>query len=78
MSSLTPNAKGRYFEDYLGDGAYIYLSPYNSVVIYTSDGYSETNTVVLEPACMRAFDRWRERMEAGRAELRKQEDGDGD
>ena len=48
----------RYFEDYLGDGAYVYLDPFGDVVLYTSNGISETNRVVLESSVLSAFERW--------------------
>lgn len=54
----------RRFEDYLGDGAYVYVSEFGEVVLYTSNGYRETNTVVLDQTCMAAFDRWRKRVNA--------------
>ena len=39
---------GRYLEDYVGDGAYVYMDPSRSVVLYTSDGITETNHVVID------------------------------
>ena len=53
---------GRYEEDYLGDGAYVYMSPAREVVLYTSNGVEETNQVVLEPAVLAAFERWMTRV----------------
>lgn len=52
----------RILEDYLGDGAYVYLSPSRNVVLYTSDGVIETNRVELEPDVLRSFDEWVVRM----------------
>lgn len=49
-------------EDYLGDGAYVYLDPVGCVVLYTSDGIRETNRVVLEPEVLVAFERWLARL----------------
>ncbi len=51
----------RHLEDYIGDGAYVYMDDAAQVVLYTSDGYSATNTVVLEPAVLENFKRWMER-----------------
>lgn len=50
--------KGRHYEDYIGDGAYVYISDFNEVVLYTSDGITETNTVVMEPSVLSSFERW--------------------
>ena len=47
----------RLFEDYLGDGLYVYHDGYH-VWLYTSDGVEETNSVALEPAVLDAFNRW--------------------
>ncbi len=49
---------GRFEEDYLGDGAYVYMSPSRDVVLYTSNGIHETNVVVMEPSVLAAFERW--------------------
>jgi len=40
--------EGRYLEQYIGDGAYVYMDPYRGIVFYTSDGIHETNTVVID------------------------------
>ena len=45
---------------YLGDGAYVRWDEYGAVVLYTSDGLKETNTVVLEPEVLRNFVEWLE------------------
>ena len=58
------DSPGRYYEDYIGDGAYVYLSPSRDVVLYTSDGITKTNTVVMEPSVLKAFQRWLKRVEA--------------
>lgn len=42
---------------YLGDGASVELDP-RGVVLTTSDGTRDTNTVVLEPSVLAAFRRW--------------------
>lgn len=52
-------------ETYLGDGAYAYIDPYGGVVIYTSDGISETNRVVLDPVVLATFVRWLESFTSG-------------
>jgi hypothetical protein len=59
----------RYFEDYLGDGAYVYMEAWGDVVLYTSNGITETNTVALGPAEMAAFKNWVERAQAERKRL---------
>jgi hypothetical protein len=33
---------------YLGDGAYVELTPCGEIRVYTSDGISEKNSVVME------------------------------
>jgi hypothetical protein len=52
----------RYFEIHLGDGAYCYLSPAGDVVLYTSNGLEETNTVVLDgihtTGALSKFEEW--------------------
>lgn len=51
-------AETRYFQTYLGDGAYVYLDNFRGVVLYTSNGISEINRVVLEPEVLQVFERW--------------------
>ena len=48
------------FNTYLGDGAYVELDSYepNSVVLYTSNGMSITNTVILGPYEVDALINW--------------------
>ena len=65
----------RICEDYIGDGAYVYLTPYQDVVLYTSNGIEETNRVVLEPPVMRAFERWQVRVKQEVARLKGEDDG---
>ncbi len=62
----------RYFETYLGDGAYAYLSDYREIVLYTSDGITETNTVVLEPDVLAMFESWLPRMKDALARMEKE------
>lgn len=50
----------RHRESYIGDGAYTYVNDFGDVVLYTSDGVEQTNTIVLEPIVLRAFERWLE------------------
>lgn len=63
---------GRRFEQYIGDAVYIYADQGGNVVLYTSDGLSETNRVVMEPSVVMAFEKWlssaREKSEHQRAE----------
>jgi hypothetical protein len=42
---------------YLGDGAYARFDGF-AVVLTTSDGIYNTNTIVLEPQVLVAFERW--------------------
>ncbi len=51
----------RHLEDYIGDGAYVYMESWGDVVLYTSDGIRETARVCLEPEVLQAFKRWLER-----------------
>lgn len=43
---------------YLGDGVYIELDEFGSVVMTTSDGIRDTNTIVLEPEVLASFIEW--------------------
>lgn len=58
----------RLLDEYLGDGAYVYLSPCREVVLYTSDGIEEKNTVVLDDVELAALERWLDRMRSFLAE----------
>lgn len=49
------------FKDYIGDGAYVDFDGY-SVVLTTEDGLRATNTIVLEPEVLVAFERWVKRL----------------
>lgn len=71
----------RYFETYLGDGAYAYLGEYQDVVLYTSNGIEETNRVVLEPMVMQTLLEWFERVKkamAGPPEISTDPESAGD
>ena len=59
---IEEGTKGRYFESYLGDGAYVYMAPDRSVVLFTSNGITETNKVYLEPEVLAYFTRWQKRV----------------
>lgn len=48
----------RYFETYLGDGVYAYISPAKDAVLYTSNGVEEKNHIVLEDQVLKAFGEW--------------------
>ena len=63
MTVIKANEKGRYFEDYIGDGAYVYMDPARNIVLYTSNGITETNQVVLEPQVFQSFLAWIKRVE---------------
>lgn len=43
---------------YLGDGAFAKVDDYGDVVVYTSDGLSITNSVVLERRILEVFVEW--------------------
>ena len=45
-------------KSYLGDGVYIEQNDFGQVVLTTSDGLSDTNTIYLEPEVVRAIGRW--------------------
>ena len=49
--------RGRHFERYIGDGAYVYYDGYH-VWLYTLDGTRETNRIALEPRVLDIFKRW--------------------
>ena len=53
----------RNLETYLGDGAYAYLAEYGDIILYTSNGITETNRVVLGPYEMQAFSEWIKQVE---------------
>lgn len=44
---------------YLGDGVYVYFDGY-SIVLTTEDGVHITNTIVLEPDTLQAFNEYLE------------------
>jgi hypothetical protein len=48
----------KYFETYLGDGAYAYMNDARQVILYTSAGITETNRVALEPEVLASFEKW--------------------
>ena len=48
----------RRYHTYLGDGVYVYLDSYGAFVLYTSDGLSETNTIVIEPETLESLQEW--------------------
>jgi len=58
----------RQYEEYLGDGVYVYLDDYGAVVLYTSNGFNETNRVVLEPAVFSQFEHWIEHVRKSEAQ----------
>jgi hypothetical protein len=53
----------RHLETYLGVGAYVYLSDWDEVVFYTSNGITETNTVVLDTDGLRMLMNWLPQMQ---------------
>lgn len=44
-------------KEYLGDGVYVSINPFNEVELTTENGISVTNRIVLEPEVLRNF--WR-------------------
>lgn len=50
----------RRHERYLGDAVYVFIDESDNVWIYTSDGVTESNHIMLEPAVNMAFVRWME------------------
>ncbi len=53
-----PKNPDRFFEHYLGDGAYVFMEPYGDVVLYTSNGISEENRVVLGASELESLLNW--------------------
>lgn len=51
------------FKEYLGDGVYIQFDGYR-IVVTTSDGISDTNTIVFEPEVLNSFINFIERLKA--------------
>lgn len=45
-------------KEYIGDGVYAGLSPYGDVDLWTTDGVSVTNRIVLEPSVLHALVDW--------------------
>ena len=48
----------RLYETYIGDGAYVYMTAWGDVMIYTSNGIEETNSICLEPSVLSSFQEW--------------------
>lgn len=46
-------------KEYLGDGVYVGVDEFGAVVFTTEEGSGATNTIVLEPEVLAAFDMWR-------------------
>ena len=61
-------------KEYIGDGAFVHYDGFH-IVLTTSDGVRDTNTIALEPAVMRAFSAWLVVLEAKIPE--KEHDADG-
>lgn len=55
---------GHNFEEYLGDGAYVFATDWGDVVLYMSNGREETNRVVLDTYTLKQFEEWLERVRA--------------
>lgn len=69
---MSATVEGEY-EFYAGDGVYVCFDRSGtSVVLYTSDGISVTNKVVLEPSVLYSFERW---LESLKASLRQEAGG---
>lgn len=49
------------FKSYLGDGVYVDFDGFD-IVLTTEDGRNTTNTIVLEPAVLGAFDQYRKQL----------------
>jgi len=45
-------------KEYLGDAVYVDMDQFGSMVLTTSDGMQDTNTIVLESEVIRALLRW--------------------
>ena len=63
----------RHMERYIGDGAYVYLDDCANVVLYTSDGVTETDRVVIDVGHVAMLNRWLSEMHEYVAEIRKQQ-----
>jgi len=46
------------YRAYLGDGVYAYVDDFGGVVLTTEDGVKATNTIILEPDVLLAFELW--------------------
>ena len=49
-------------KQYLGDGVYVDHDPHFGIRLTTEDGYSATNTIVLEPEVFAALVEYAERL----------------
>ena len=56
---------------YLGDGVYARWTDWGDLVLATSDGLSETNTIVLEPEVLRNLLRYLEARKAATLVLKE-------
>lgn len=59
-------------KEYLGDSVYVELDSFCSVILTTENGYGPSNTIVLEPEVIGAFENYlARRVEFLRAESEK-------
>ncbi len=63
----------RHMAEYIGDGAYVYLDDCANVVLYTSDGITETNRVVIDVGHVAMLERWLSEMHKYVLEIRKKQ-----
>ena len=59
-------------KDYLGDAVYVAFDGF-ALVLTTEDGYSATNTIVMEPEVLAALLRYKARLDAAIAEHNRQQ-----
>ena len=46
-------------KQYLGDAVYVERNQFGDIVLTTEDGVRATNTIILEPEVLQAFDAYR-------------------
>lgn len=60
----------RHFETYIGDGAYVYMNDAAQIILYTSNGLTETNRIALESQVLTAFEDWIDELGARMEDVR--------
>lgn len=65
------------FKDYIGDAVYADFDG-NGIILTTEDGYGAISRIYMEPEVVRAFDRYRNRIEDIVRKRAEEKDGNRD